>query len=87
MLKEIEIVADCIEKIDSKYRLVNVTAKRARQLMLKKKETAQPFSSLALVETSFKKPTTIALDEFDKGAIGYEVINESMKEQPDEPDE
>jgi len=82
MLKEVTLIAKCMDKIDSKYRLVAVAAKRARQLVSKKKETAQDFPKLALVKTQFKKPSTIALDEFAQGAISYEV-NQDAEKQPE----
>jgi DNA-directed RNA polymerase subunit omega len=48
---------------ESKYTLVMVTAKRARQII----DGAQP-----LVETSSSKPVTIALEELLEGKIKYE---------------
>jgi len=73
-LKELSVISKCLERIDSKYRLIIVAAKRTRQLIAKKKETVKDFNELSLVETSFKKPTTIALEEFAKGAIDYEIM-------------
>lgn len=51
------------ERGDSRYTLVILTAKRARRIV----DGAEP-----LVETSSKKPVSIALQEVLEGAITYE---------------
>lgn len=51
------------EKGDSRYTLVILAAKRARRIV----DGAEP-----LVETSSKKPVSIALQEVLEGAITYE---------------
>ncbi|HLS53923.1 MAG TPA: DNA-directed RNA polymerase subunit omega [Tissierellaceae bacterium] len=48
---------------DSKYTLVMLIAKRARQLI----DGAEP-----LIETESKKPVTIAIEEIVEGKIKYE---------------
>lgn len=53
-----------LEKIDSKYRLITLVAKRSRQLT----RGDQP-----LVTTKQIKPTSVALQEVVEGRIGYEV--------------
>lgn len=50
------------EKGDSRYTLVMLTAKRARQIV----EGAEP-----LLDTSSKKPVSIALEEVMEGKITY----------------
>ncbi len=55
---------DLNEKVDSKYRLVIIAAKRARQL----NQGARP-----LVRRKTMKPTYIALDELAAGRLKYEV--------------
>lgn len=56
---------------ESKYTLVMVTAKRARQII----DGAKP-----LVETSSNKPVTIALEELVEGKLEYEKPNiQSLK--------
>lgn len=50
------------EKGDSRYTLVMLTSKRARQII----EGAKP-----LLETSSKKPVSIALEEVIEGKITY----------------
>lgn len=52
------------EKVDSKYRLVIIAARRSRQL----NHGARP-----LVQTRAGKPTYIALDEVAAGRIEYEI--------------
>jgi DNA-directed RNA polymerase subunit omega len=55
-----------LAKGESKYTLVMVTSKRARQLI----DGAKP-----LVETNSKKPVTIALEELLEGKLEYESPN------------
>lgn len=53
------------EQVDSKYTLVIMAAKRARELTENKEK--QP-----LIQTKSNKPVTIALEEVGKGVLGYE---------------
>jgi DNA-directed RNA polymerase subunit omega len=55
---------DLMEHVDSKYRLVIVAAKRAKQLNRGAGALIQPRSS---------KPTSQALEEIATGKLGYEV--------------
>ena len=55
---------DLNEKVDSKYRLVIIAAKRTRQL----NQGVRP-----LVQRKAVKPTYIALDELAAGRLEYEV--------------
>jgi DNA-directed RNA polymerase subunit omega len=55
-------------KIDSRYRLVIVTAQRARQLMQ---------GSKPLIQSKFSKEITIALDETLQGLCEYIVGDEA----------
>lgn len=55
---------DLLEHIDSKYRLVIVAAKRAKQLNRGAASLVQPRST---------KPTYQALEEVASGKLGYEV--------------
>jgi len=57
-----------LNKGESKYTLVMVTSKRARQLI----EGAEP-----LVKTNSNKPVTIALEELIEGKLEYEHTNTS----------
>ncbi|MFQ5989739.1 MAG: DNA-directed RNA polymerase subunit omega, partial [Candidatus Methylomirabilales bacterium] len=65
---------DLSEKVDSKYRLVVIAAKRSRQL----NQGERP-----LAHTKTVKPTYIALDEVAAGRIEYEVkpLKEVAKEE------
>ena len=60
-------VEDCLEKIDNRFELVLVAAKRTRQLML----GADP-----LVPEDRDKPTVIALREIAEGLVTSEILTE-----------
>ncbi len=55
---------DLMEHVDSKYRLVIIAAKRAKQL----NRGAAP-----LIQTRSHKPTYQALEEMAAGKLGYEI--------------
>jgi DNA-directed RNA polymerase subunit omega len=55
---------DLLEHVDSKYRLVIVASKRAKQL----NRGATP-----LIQTKSHKPTYQALEEIASGKLGYEI--------------
>lgn len=57
-------------KVDSKYTLVVLAAKRARELVNK---------SAVLVDTKSNKPVTVALEEVGADAVSYERIKIGMK--------
>lgn len=59
-------------KIDSKYRLVLLAAKRSKQIQ----KGARP-----RVQTTAKKPTRVALEEVQRGLITYQQVT---KEPPSE---
>ena len=69
----IPTIDDLLEKVDSKYSLVVVAAKRAREIVdgaeYDKKE----------LEKNASKPVTIALNEVGKELIGYQQISEGLK--------
>jgi DNA-directed RNA polymerase subunit omega len=56
-----------LEKVSNRYLLVVLAAKRARQL----NRGAQ-----AQVETRYKKPTSMALEEIAQAKVGYRVKDE-----------
>lgn len=58
--------SELLKNGESKYTLVMVASKRARQII----DGSEP-----LVETSSKKPVTIALEELIGGKIEYETPN------------
>ncbi|SDF40111.1 DNA-directed RNA polymerase subunit omega [Sporolituus thermophilus] len=59
-----------IDKVDSKYTLVVLAAKRAREIM-----NGEP----PLVESKSNKPVTIALEEVAQGKITYERTKTGIK--------
>jgi DNA-directed RNA polymerase omega subunit len=56
-------------KIDSKYRLVLLVAKRSKQIQ----KGARP-----RVQTAAKKPTRVALEEVQRGLINYQQITKEL---------
>lgn len=59
-----------VEKVDSKYTLVVLAAKRAREIM----DGQQP-----LTESKSNKPVTVALEEVAQGKITYERTKTGIK--------
>jgi DNA-directed RNA polymerase subunit omega len=59
-----------VKKVDSKYTLVVLAAKRAREIM----DGQQP-----LTESKSNKPVTIALEEVAQGQITYERTKTGIK--------
>jgi DNA-directed RNA polymerase subunit omega len=59
-------IEDIMEHVDSKYRLVIVAAKRAKQLNR---------GAVGLTQPRSLKPTYQALEEMATGKLGYEVEN------------
>ncbi len=55
-------INELVEKIDSRYTLVMITAKRARQLI----DGDEP-----QIETDSIKPVSIAIEEFDQNQLYY----------------
>jgi DNA-directed RNA polymerase subunit omega len=62
---------DVPQGMDSKFRLILVVAKRARQLQA----GAKP-----LVQTPYKKPTKVALAEINAGLVPFEVPEHAVSE-------
>lgn len=60
-------VVDLLKKVEDRYSLVIVTSKRARQLIDGSKQ---------LVDVDSKKALTIAINEVNDGAVGYERVKE-----------
>ena len=63
-------LVELLEKVDNRYSLVTVTAKRARQII----EGAEP-----LIRVASQKPLTIAIQEVFTGEVVYETIKEGVK--------
>ncbi len=55
---------DLMEHVDSKYRLVIIASKRAKQLS---------HGAASLIQTRSQKPTYQALEEMAAGKLGYEI--------------
>ena len=70
-------VEDCLGYIDSRYDLVLLASKRARQITL---------GSDPLIEEDNDKPTVIALREIAEGLVTLENIEKIGKFNPDEVD-
>ncbi|SHE56940.1 MULTISPECIES: DNA-directed RNA polymerase subunit omega [Thermoanaerobacter] len=56
-------IVDLMEKVDSKYTLCSLVAKRARQLIA---------GDTKLLDIDSDKPVTIATEEVNKGLITYQ---------------
>lgn len=63
-------IVSLLEKVDNRYALVVVTAKRARQLIAGEKR---------LTEIESNKPVTIAIHEISEGKIVYEKVKTDIK--------
>ena len=63
-------IVDLLKIVDSRYSLVSITAKRARQLV----EGEKP-----LIETNLTKALSIAIDELDTKALTFESNSEGIK--------
>jgi len=59
-----------VKKVDSKYTLVVLSAKRAREIMS---------GTAPLVESKSNKPVTVALEEVAQGKIVYERTKTGIK--------
>ncbi len=59
-----------VDKVDSKYTLVVLAAKRAREIMN---------GEDALVDSKSNKPVTVALEEVSQGRIVYERTKSGIK--------
>ncbi len=59
-----------LEKVDARYSLVILVAKRARQLV----EDALP-----LVESQSNKPVTVAMEELAEGTFSYKRVKTGIK--------
>ncbi|MCX7904199.1 MAG: DNA-directed RNA polymerase subunit omega [Caloramator sp.] len=63
-------ILSLLEKIDNRYSLVVVTAKRARQLVAGEEP---------LVKIDSNQPVTIAIHEINKGKIKYHAVKTGIK--------
>jgi DNA-directed RNA polymerase subunit omega len=63
-------VTELLEKVDNRYRLVTVAARRARQIL---------DGSPLLTEFDSNKPLSIAINEVNEGLIHYETLKDGVK--------
>jgi DNA-directed RNA polymerase subunit omega len=63
-------IVDLLKKVNSRYTLVTMTSKRARQLI----EGKEP-----LMDIDSTKPVTIAINEINEGLLTYETVKEGIK--------
>jgi len=63
-------IVDLLKIVDSRYSLVSITAKRARQLV----DGEKP-----LIETNLTKALSIAIEELDEKALTFESTSEGIK--------
>lgn len=63
-------IVELLEKVDNRYSLVVVTARRARQLIDGDK---------SLVNIESTKPVTISINEINEGKITYESVKSGIK--------
>ena len=63
-------IVELLGKVNSRYTLVTIASKRARQIIL----GAKP-----LMETTLTKPVTIAINEINDGLLTYETVKEGIK--------
>jgi DNA-directed RNA polymerase subunit omega len=63
-------IVELLGKVDNRYSLVIVTAKRARQLIQGEKP---------LINMDSNKPLTLAINEVNSGEIVYETLKEGIK--------
>lgn len=69
-------IVELLQKVNSRYTLVTMTAKRARQLI----EGKEPLlDEKTLKEINSTKPVTIAIHEINRGLITYETVKEGIK--------
>jgi DNA-directed RNA polymerase subunit omega len=68
-------IDELMEKVDSRYTLVMVVAKRARQLI----EKNEP-----LVESESTKPISVAVEEFYEDKVHYTEYDPNAIEEPAE---
>lgn len=64
------LLDDLLKKVDSKYTLVTLAAKRAREIT----DGDEP-----LVHVETNKPVSIALEEINQGKITYESTKAGIK--------
>ena len=65
-------VEDCLEKIPSRFDLILMASKRARQLSTTSRDP--------LVEWDNDKPTLVALREIEEGLLDQQTLEQTLEE-------
>ena len=65
-------VEDCLEKIPSRFDLILMPSKRARQLSTTRRDP--------LVEWDNDKPTLVALREIEEGLLDQKTLEQTLEE-------
>tara|TARA_B100001027_G_scaffold154931_1_gene108952 strand:- start:805 stop:1074 length:270 start_codon:yes stop_codon:yes gene_type:complete len=65
-------VEDCLEKVPSRFDLILMASKRARQLSTTSRDP--------LVEWDNDKPTLVALREIEEGLLDQETLEQTLEE-------
>jgi DNA-directed RNA polymerase subunit omega len=72
-----------LSKVDSKYTLCTVSAKRARQIndMLHgvRDQALLTMSASQIAQITSTKPLTLAMEEIAEGDVGYERVKDGIK--------
>ncbi|TDT61644.1 DNA-directed RNA polymerase subunit omega [Fonticella tunisiensis] len=63
-------IVSLLEKVDNRYSLVVIAARRARQIV---------DGAKTLVDIESTKPVTIAINEINEGKIKYESVKSGIK--------
>ncbi|OFI07665.1 DNA-directed RNA polymerase subunit omega [Clostridium acetireducens DSM 10703] len=63
-------IVDLMKKINNRYILITMTAKRARQLIRGEE---------ALIDIDSTKPVTVSINEINQEKISYETVKEGIK--------
>ena len=70
-------VADLVDKVGSRYQLVNVVAQRARHISADWEEKGEPLD---------EKPVSIAIDEVYAGKLTVNASEKAEKATPEAPE-
>jgi DNA-directed RNA polymerase subunit omega len=80
-------IESLLERVDSKYTLVSLSAKRGREVNSYFNQLGEGLGSIVppQVTSVARKPLSIALDEISAGKITYHrIVEDSDEEEPEE---
>lgn len=73
-------ITDLLEKVENRYRLVTVTAKRARQIIDNQEVLLTEEEQKQIGVNDVKdKPLTVAINEVNDNLISFETVKEGHK--------